>query len=132
MMENRTKSAAIHNPRSGKTEVLEFADNTDPIETLYSSDGSIIEKVTTKTAQAVAKRVKMESGMLYYLKAGPDGLYDPLGMYSAGSQNLQCQRFGKAVWDYKKVNQFTFDLYIKYLLTKNKTYLTQANREMKN
>lgn len=129
MLNRNQSAAAVHGAKTGELHNLNFKDEEIPLETYYLADGSHLSKATPKV---LAKRVKLDSGILYYLKFGPDGLYDPLGMYSNGSQNIECRRFGKNVWDYKKVTEFAFDLYIKYLLTKNKTYYVQASREVKN
>lgn len=128
-MINRNQAAAVHGAKTGELHSLNFKDEEVPVESYYTSDGS---HQSGSTPKALAKRVKLDSGLLYYIKFGPDGLYDPLGMYSNGSQNIESRRFGKYVWEYKKVSQFAFDLYIKYLLTKNKTYFIQASREVKN
>lgn len=79
--------------------------------------------------EAYAKIVVTDDKNRYYIKQGPYGrLFNPIGMYHEGKSNHK--RAGESQWKYREVNKKVFDLYLQFLKTKNKAWLTTANREV--
>jgi len=69
----------------------------------------------------------------HYLKFGVNGfLYDPWGIYSEGTQHKEAKHAGKMAWNFRKVSRRAFTYYLQYLKSKNKSYLHNAEREVKN
>lgn len=67
----------------------------------------------------------------YYLKVGAHGrIFNPIGLYSEGKQEKFLSKIGKNEFEFRKVNQKVFDLYLNFLRTKNLAWLNNAEREM--
>lgn len=67
----------------------------------------------------------------YYLKVGAHGrIFNPIGLYSEGKQEKFLSKIGKNEFEFRKVNQKVFDLYVNFLRTKNLAWLNNAEREM--
>lgn len=78
-----------------------------------------------------AKKIINESSYKYYIKVGTYGkIYNPIGLFSEGTANKFLARAGKKAWEFKEVNSKIFDMYIKFLRTKNMAWLNNAEREM--
>ena len=68
----------------------------------------------------------------YYVKSSSDGsIFDPWGMFSEGTQGDYSQGRGKMKWTFCEVNEKCFNFYINFLQTRNKAWLTNAEREVK-
>jgi len=65
----------------------------------------------------------------YYVKSGRDGsLFDPWGMYSEGTEKKE---FGsESYWRFKSVNKKCFELYVRFLESKNNSFRLHAEREV--
>ena len=78
-----------------------------------------------------AKKIIYDSSARYYIKVGTYGkIYNPIGLFSEGTANKFLARAGKKAWEFKEVNSKVFDMYIKFLRTKNIAWLNNAEREM--
>lgn len=80
-------------------------------------------------AETFAMKVLTSSGTTrYFIKQGPDGrLFNPLGI-DEWTHN-KTRKGGDKVWHYHQVGSEAFDLYIKFLRTKNTAYHKNAERE---
>lgn len=82
-----------------------------------------------KTALAYTKVSEQEKQ--YYIKVGLYGkIYNPIGLYSEGRANKFLSKVGKAEYNFTRVNQKVFDMYINFLRTKNIAWLNNAEREL--
>lgn len=80
---------------------------------------------------AYAIKVSIGDRTRYYVKRGNDGrIFNPIGMFSEGTSTKQIRHAGKGVWNFKEIKEGVFDLYINFLLTKNVSYLRNAEREL--
>jgi len=66
----------------------------------------------------------------YYIKFGRDGsLFNPWGMYTEGTET---KSFGSEdYWRFKAVNKKCFDFYLKFLESRNNSWILNAEREIK-
>jgi len=82
-------------------------------------------------AQVHAKAVKDSSRTKFYIKRGRYGKpFDPMGIYTEGTEYKQKRHAGKPEWELKQVNKKAFDFYINFLRTKNSAWLRNAEREI--
>ncbi len=80
---------------------------------------------------ALAKQIRRGTKYDYYVMVGNSGrLFDPLGLYATRETSKMSQTRGKPELRLCKTNQQVFDLYVRYLRTKNKAWLRNAEREM--
>ena len=78
-----------------------------------------------------AAEVSKGAKTTYYVKRGKYGkLYDPIGMYSEGTQKKQMRHAGKPEWSLQTTSKLVFDQYTNYLKTKNSAWLNNAEREV--
>lgn len=88
-------------------------------------------RLETDTDNVFAKKITNNSSCRYYIKVGTYGkIYNPIGLFSEGTANKFLARAGKKAWEFKEVNSKVFDMYIKFLKTKNMAWLNNAEREM--
>lgn len=67
----------------------------------------------------------------YFLKIGLYGkIFNPMGLYSEGKENKFLSKIGKSEYNFTKVNQKVFDMYLNFLRTKNIAWLNNAEREL--
>lgn len=86
---------------------------------------------SSETAEVCAKKISTQSSTKFYIKTGVYGkVYDPIGMFSEGTAAKFLARTGKKAWNYKQVNSKVFDMYLSFLKTKNKAWLSNAEREL--
>ena len=68
----------------------------------------------------------------YFIKVGVDGrIFNPWGMFSEGTQGQFDKILGKPKWDFTEVTEKCFDFYIKFLQSRNKSWLNNAEREIR-
>ena len=80
-------------------------------------------------AQVHAKAVKGDERTKFYVKVGRHGkFFDPVGLYSEGTEYKQKRHAGRPEWELKNVSQKAFDFYINFLKTKNAAWLRNAER----
>jgi len=88
-----------------------------------------LQIVDESSETAYAKRVVVNEKEIHYIKQDRYGnLFNPQGMYSERNQS-QSTRFSKT-WDFRVVTPKAFDLYLKFLETKNEAWLSNAEREL--
>lgn len=82
--------------------------------------------------KALAKAISVnDKPTRYYIKVGTYGkIYNPIGLYSEGHSEKFMAKIGRKQFEYKEVNQKIFDMYIKFLSTKNMAWLNNAEREL--
>lgn len=86
---------------------------------------------SSETSDVCAKKVIGEQSTKFFIKTGLYGkVYDPIGLYSEGTGAKFLARAGKKAWEFKQVNSKVFDMYLSFLRTKNKAWLTNAEREL--
>jgi len=96
----------------------------------YGSEGAIEGDGDDCYAKSHSfKNTDGKSRATYYVKAGRDGsLFNPWGMYSEGTEKKE---FGsESYWRFKSVNKKSFDLYLKFLESKNNSFRLNAEREI--
>tara|TARA_R110000824_G_scaffold17703_4_gene71284 strand:- start:1462 stop:1863 length:402 start_codon:yes stop_codon:yes gene_type:complete len=90
------------------------------------SDKNCYAKKTILKTGAGAERSK------YYIKMASDGsIFDPWGMYSEGTQGLHDRERGRSKWSFSEVNESCFNFYIKFLQSRNNSWLMNAKREIR-
>ena len=68
---------------------------------------------------------------LRYIKIGAHGhVYNPMGLYTEGLANKINKKIGRDEFVLRKVNEYSFNLYIQFLKTKNPGHLALAEREL--
>lgn len=88
-------------------------------------------RLTKDGDNVFAKKIITNNIKKYYIKVGTYGkVYNPIGLFSEGTANKFLARAGKKAWEFKEVNSKVFDMYIKFLKTKNIAWLNNAEREM--
>lgn len=66
----------------------------------------------------------------YFLKVGLYGkIYNPMGLYSEGKSNKFMAKIGKNAYNFTRVNQKVFNMYLNFLKSKNIAWLNNAERE---
>ena len=88
-------------------------------------------RCTTET-NSVAKQTHLHNTILYYVKVSNYGkLLDPYSQLSTPDEFVHAKkRLIKESYGFKTTNMIVFDMYTKYLQTKNTKWLLQAEREM--
>lgn len=99
----------------------EFGTPEEPIHKFYGVGGHVeLDENKPRLAHTVERGDKV-----YYFVAYHRGnVYDPHGMYA---NKVKSREIGS-----KKTTKKTFDLYIKYLNTRNRSFLTLADRNYVN
>lgn len=94
-------------------------------------DSSNRPRVKTDASNVFAKLIANQSGRKFFIKIGTYGkVFNPIGMYSEGQNNKFLSKIGRQEWQFKEVNEKTFDLYLNFLSTKNIAWLSNAEREL--
>jgi hypothetical protein len=94
-------------------------------------DSSNRPRVKTDSSDVFAKLIANQSGRKFFIKIGTYGkVFNPIGMYSEGQNNKFLSKIGRQEWQFKEVNEKTFDLYLNFLSTKNIAWLSNAEREL--
>jgi hypothetical protein len=110
--------------------------NSDkPIEFNYM-DGA---KLTDDSDGAFAKKIEHPSGhtefFVKFATAGPEvgRMLNPWGFYyKPGDERRIEPQMGRKRYEYRKVNERTFDAYIQFLKTRSQRYILNAERELEN
>lgn len=88
-------------------------------------------RVNEVSDKVFAKKNISDTKIRYYIKVGTYGkIYNPIGLYSEGTENKFLSKIGKRAWEFKEVNNRIFDMYINFLRTKNIAWINNAEREM--
>lgn len=100
--------------------------------TLYGDHEYIDEEGNPRTNDDKNNKIlARNSNGKFYIKIGAHGrIFNPIGMYSEGRHQKFLSKIGKNEFDFAKVNQKVFDLYLNFLRTKNTAWLSNAEREL--
>lgn len=117
-----------------KPEVENPADNTKLTSEYFTILGEheFLDENNRPRAKTESKKVlaKKENNKFYVKIGAYNRLLNPMGLFSEGNENKFLARFGKNEWVFKDVNANVFDMYVKFLSTKNLAWLNNAEREM--
>lgn len=84
-----------------------------------------------KRPEACAYCIYYNKKKRYYVKRNTKGqLLNPLGLYTETEKMKSTKYIGRNTWEYKEVNLLSFQLYLKFLKTKNTAWIAQAEREL--
>lgn len=87
--------------------------------------------IASSKDEALAFTKVVGSETQYFLKVGLYGkVYNPMGLYSEGKSNKFVAKIGKNEYNFTRVNQKVFDMYLNFLKSKNLAWLNNAEREM--
>jgi hypothetical protein len=81
---------------------------------------------TNDISKAVAKK---NNGRFYVRKDSSGMFYNPDGIFTTEVDSFN-KRYGKDVYEFRGVTESAYNMYIKFLLTKNPLYLRKAEREI--
>ena len=88
-------------------------------------------RLDKESDKVFAKKIVSNNKSKFYIKVGTYGkIYNPIGLYSEGTENKFLSKIGKKAWEFKEVNNKIFDMYISFLRTKNIAWINNAEREM--
>jgi hypothetical protein len=120
--------------------IYKISDN-DPVEpeytyyTIIGSHASIDENgypLVQDKNKSLAYIKKVDNVNQFYLKVGSHGkIYNPIGLYSEGRSNKFMAKIGKNEYNFTRVNQKAFDMYLNFLKSKNIAWLNNAEREIR-
>lgn len=112
------------NPKS-----TQLVDNPDCI----AMKRIINEQQPARSREVRVKPKPRESMTAYYIKMSTKGeLYDPWGMYTEGQNHKYARHAGDSAWKYHRVKELCFKYYLNYLRSRNRAYLLNAEREVRN
>lgn len=101
----------------------DFDDDENPV--LHST----VRDLAEERPDAFAKKVLTGSRYNYFIKRSHDGKFlNPIGLYDENRH--QARRLGQDLFTYKQVNRKAFEFYVKFLKTKNRAWLQNAEREV--
>ena len=87
-------------------------------------------RMNKETHDAHAKSIVGGSKTRFFIKRGRYGkLYNPIGMYSEGTEKKQLRHAGRPEWEFREETEKVFNFYIQFLKTKNSAWLSNAERE---
>ena len=95
------------------------------------------EEIEPNDKKCYAKKIIIENTngetrSKYYVKVGPDGyIFNPWGMFTEGTESEYQRHRGKNRWNFREVSERCFLFYNKFLQSKNKAWLTNAEREIR-
>lgn len=81
---------------------------------------------------ACCKIKSSEHGPVYLAKVNvlTGFLYDPYGLFDDEAKAKKAIHKGKHVFEYKRITEKVFNFYLKFLRTRNKAHLINAQREL--
>ena len=99
---------------------LDFPDLPEREEVLLNADGEPSE-TDSSFAKMVATTSEEKTEYRFYVRYGRGTIINP---------NLMGRRIDDKIYKFKKVSKATFELYRKYLLSKNLLFFTYARRSL--
>ena len=116
------------NDKSNITNHIEYFTIIGQHKFLDSNHNPRLDKESDKV---FAKKISSSDKIKFYIKVGTYGkIFNPIGLYSEGTENKFLSKIGKRAWEFKEVNHKIFDMYINFLRTKNIAWINNAEREM--
>ena len=121
---NEELKSCLTSPKDSKKEARITVDSRSS--TCYTLG---LETVEEENPVAYAKRVSVEDTVSHYIKQDKYGnLFNPQGLYSERNESKNTRY--NSTWSFKLVTPKSFDLYLKFLETKNEAWLSNAEREL--
>lgn len=96
-----------------------------------NDNGFYLLDISTKEAEnnPYAHAIKNSTDGTYWVKIGQNGrLFNPYGLFSEGMETKQ--RVGRSTWKFRSVSSNIFNQYVRFLSTRNESFLHNAEREM--
>lgn len=94
-------------------------------------DDNNYTRTKEETKLTYAKSVVGSKKEKFYIKTGPYGrVYNPMGLFDEGKGNKFVAKLGKKEFEFTEVNYKIFEMYVKFLSTKNLAWLNNAEREL--
>jgi hypothetical protein len=88
-------------------------------------------RAKTENKNVVAKSISKDNKDRFLIKIGTYGkIFNPIGLFSEGNNQKFISKIGKKQFEFKEVNKKVFDMYVRFLTTKNLAWLNNAEREM--
>lgn len=124
---NASETLGFGKPPNPQTEVHVVAINTlDKNQKTIPNSDCLAKRVTITGPDNEFLRYK------FFVKVGVDGyVFDPWGVFSEGTQSRFARVHGRPAWDWSEVSDNAFSYYLKYLQTRNKTWYTHVDRELR-
>jgi hypothetical protein len=129
-----TNNNYIYSPKKDQSEIVD--DKT--VNTFYclkgcgnATDENNNHISTTEDNKAVCakKLIRLDNTIKYLIKTGDDRkLYNPTSIYGAAQNRSFLETISRNQNSFKEVNHTVFNLYLRFLKTKNIAYLNQAER----
>jgi|TARA_R100000152_G_C6639631_1_gene84659 hypothetical protein len=128
----------IHPDKESGFDSAQSADNDTLLYTFYGKhewlDDEGFPRLSNNSfdpSQVHAKILDTGSRKKYYIRTGKYGKpFNPIGLYSEGTEYKQRNHAGKPEWELKPVAEKAFGFYINFLKTKNIAWLRNAEREL--
>ena len=113
----------------GKHHSLEGEDKLPVLYDIRYDDDQV--EYAEDSMDACAKMVMSGNVVTYFVKVGYGGhFYNPIGLYAEAAPRRK-QGLGRDEWNFIKIHRAAFDMYLRFLATKNKRYLISAEREVR-
>lgn len=109
-------------------------DKTKSIGYLYDGVNVVSTEISNKNCLAKHVQVidKEQTKIKYFLLTSIHGeLYNPWGLYVKKNISDYASQGGKSHWNFKEVNEETFNRYLNFLKTRNEAHLSIAERNVK-
>lgn len=91
--------------------------------------GRVREVEAEERPEAYAKREFSNNKWFYYVKVDARGrIYNPIGMYSETVHRKSDSK--RPSYEFREVSEETFYFYVRFLTTKNATWIVRAEREI--
>ena len=120
-----------------------FIPNKEPVATLeskfYSVSGSEeyvdtenYPRVSEQNKSIAAKAVPKQDGVYrYFIRVANTGkIYNPMTAYDADLTPTFLDRVCRSAWKFREVNDTAFSMYLKFLQSKNMSWLHNTEREI--
>jgi hypothetical protein len=103
-------------------------------ETYYGYEKDRVITVGRDDRRCIAKEIyttnKFVNSTHYWLLFGQNNeLYTPFQSYQRSKDLSHNRQMGQNYWSFRKISDFCFELYIRYLNTKNEAHYIMAERE---
>jgi len=115
--------------KDSNPKIKQLVDNPDCI----AMKRIIHEQQPPRSREVRIKPKPRERVVAYYIKMSTKGeLYDPWGIYTEGQNHKYARHAGQSAWKYRRVTELCFKYYLNFLRSRNKAYLLNAEREVRN
>lgn len=120
------------NLKVGKVKVQSIDNDEVPVEIGFKFGGELVEP---SNPESLAKTRLYSKRTIYFVKVVNSGgdaghFANPVSLSHNNSDFKSIDRYGRNKYDYKVVSKKVFDLYVKFLETRNKAWLKNAESLM--